>query len=206
MFELHDIVAWAIVLAFAAFFMFLTFRQIAARPRQPWMPMALVAAIALVALSVDFAIAQETVAQAAGETTKVTWAWGETIAAYASAIRDAAFAALAAAIAWAGRKLPAQLFSILVTLRVEQFLKNAIEYGINAVAEASKDKKLSVDVGNEVLAKALQYIVDNAPGWLISWMGGQEGIAQKIWARLNLEPKADDAVVKEAIESASPTG
>jgi len=55
---------------------------------------------------------------------------------------------------------------------------------------ASKDKSLTVDVGNKVLAQALQYVIDHAPDWLTDWMGGPEQIAQKIVARLNLRPDA----------------
>lgn len=134
----------------------------------------------------------------AQDTTIVTISWGQIVQDWASAILSIALAGLAAAWAWLGRSIPSQVFAILVSLRAEQFLQKAIEYGINAVAEASKDKRLEVNVGNAVLAKALQYIVDNAPGWLIAWMGGKEVIAEKIWARLDLAPGASDAGVKAA--------
>jgi hypothetical protein len=48
--------------------------------------------------------------------------------------------------------------------RVELLLNNAVGYGLNAVQNAVKDKTLTVEVGNEVLAKALQYAVEKGSG------------------------------------------
>lgn len=59
-----------------------------------------------------------------------------------------------------------------------------------AVETFQKRAGLVVDVGNAVLARALQYVLDHSPAWLQSWMGGPEQIAQKIIARLNLAPDA----------------
>jgi hypothetical protein len=98
--------------------------------------------------------------------------------------------AIPVAFAWLARKLPGQAANILITLRVDQLLQKAVQYGINATAGAMKDKPLSVDVGSEVLENALQYVVDNGPGWLIKWMGGKDTIRQKIIARLELDEAA----------------
>lgn len=68
-----------------------------------------------------------------------------------------------------------------------------------------KDKTLDVDVGNKVLAQALQYAVDNAPGWLQTWAGGPEGLAKKIWARLNLGDGADDSAIPGIVAATTPT-
>ncbi len=95
----------------------------------------------------------------------------------------------------------ANLVAIFGNARVELLLSNAIGYGLNAVAGAVKGKTLDVDVGNQVLAAALQYAVDNAPGWLQSWAGGPEGLAKKIWARLNLGDGADDSAIPAAVAS-----
>lgn len=88
------------------------------------------------------------------------------------------------------RKLPKQVGDILVGMKVEQVLQRAIDFAINTVVNATKDKPLTVDVGNAVVANALQYVIDHAPGWLISWMGGTDLIREKIIARLNVEAKA----------------
>lgn len=97
---------------------------------------------------------------------------------------------LGIAALWLIRKLPAQLAGILITVRAEQLLEKAISYAINAVAGATKDKPLSFNVGSEVAAKAVQYAIDNAPGWLVTWLGGTEAIRQKIIARITVEPAA----------------
>jgi hypothetical protein len=139
--------------------------------------------------------APETVAQAAPETTKVAWAYGATI----SQVAGAAAWILVSIGLWLFRKLPENLVAIFGNARVELLLRNAVNYGINAVAGATKDKVLQVDVGSEVLAKALQYAVDNAPGWLLSWAGGPEQLAKKIWGRLNLGEGASDDVIPAAL-------
>ncbi|MET4720747.1 hypothetical protein ABIF63_004853 [Bradyrhizobium japonicum] len=139
----------------------------------------------IAALAAD-AAAPETVAQATGETTKITWAVGATVSQWADAFEAIAIAAVAFLL----RKIPAQFGSILMTMHVDQVLNKAIDYAINMVKGATKDKTLDVDVGNAVLARALQYVLDHSPAWLQSWMGGPEQIAQKIIARLNLAPDA----------------
>jgi hypothetical protein len=142
--------------------------------------------------------APETIAQATSETTKVTWAYGALIQQWASAIGTLAFAA----VAWLLRLLPGQIYAVLVAARADQLLQKAIDYGINMVQGAAKDRSLTVDVHNEVLAKALQFVIDNAPGWLQSWMGGPEKIAEKIVARLNIAPDDKPPDVNAAVASA----
>lgn len=88
------------------------------------------------------------------------------------------------------RKLPKQIGDLLLTMKVEQLLQKAIDFAINTVKDATKDKPLTVNVGNEVVAKALQYVLDHAPEWLVKWMGDADLIREKIIARLNLEPEA----------------
>jgi hypothetical protein len=100
-------------------------------------------------------------------------------------------AVLAGLVAWGFRQLPGNVAAILGNGRVELLLNNAINYGLNAVAGAAKGKTLDVNVGNKVLAEALQYAIDNAPKWLLTWAGGPEGLAKKIWGRLDLDPAAD---------------
>lgn len=140
--------------------------------------------------------APETVAQSAGETAKVTWAWGATVTQWLEAIAWL----LASAALVALRRLPANLVAVFGNARVELLLQNAIGYGLNAVAGAVKGKTLEVNVGNQVLAQALQYAVDHAPGWLQSWAGGPEGLAKKIWARLDLGEGASDAAIPDIVD------
>jgi hypothetical protein len=113
---------------------------------------------------------------------------GEWLAAAASL----AAPVIALAYAFLLRHLPEQIVGILRTLRVEQILDKAIAYGVNAVAGAAQGKNLDVKLGSQVLAEAVQYAVDRAPGWVIEWTGGREGIEKMITARLPME--ADSSV------------
>lgn len=91
--------------------------------------------------------------------------------------------------------LPAPVASVAKTFRVEQLLTRAIVYGINAVAGAEHDKVLSVDVGNKVVAAAVNYAVNNGPQWVLKWLGGEDGIRQRILARVKFEPDASASVI-----------
>lgn len=146
--------------------------------------------------------APETVAQSVSENTKVTWAWGEAAQSVASAL----FTVMSMVAMYFFRRLPENIVAIIGNARVETLLQNAKGYGMNAVKDATDGKSMSVDVGNKVLAEALQYALTNGSSWLLNWGGGADGIAQKIWARLNLEPAASaDAVPKitaAAVEAA----
>lgn len=86
------------------------------------------------------------------------------------------------------RKLPPQIASLLMSMRVEQLLKRAIGYAINATASATADKPLTLDVGNKVVAEALAYAIKHGPLALIEWMGGADAIREKIIARLDIKP------------------
>lgn len=93
---------------------------------------------------------------------------------------------IAAVVAWAFRKLPQSVVSILRMVQAEQILTRAADYGINATKGAVKGKSLSIDVGNEAVARAVQYAVNNGAPWLIKWLGGADAIRDKIIARIPL--------------------
>ena len=100
------------------------------------------------------------------------------------------------------RRLPSQWSGMLLQARVDTLLSNAINYGINSVAQATQDKSLSAPVANDVLRSALQYAVDNAPN-LVKLAGGADLIVQKIIARLNLEEGASVVAASSAAVTAS---
>lgn len=141
------------------------------------------AILALVATS-TVAVAQ-TAAPSAVDTV-VNIPWGDWLYNGATTF----IALLTAAVAWGLRLLPARILAVIQTAQVDQILFKAIDYAINKTAGASKGKTMNIDVGNEVLEKALQFVVDNAPKWLISWSGGEAGIREKIIARLDLDANA----------------
>lgn len=112
--------------------------------------------------------------------------WGDLLANGA----DTLVMIIIALLGWAMRLLPAHILAVVQTWQVEQILARAITAGINKTAGAAKGKALTVDVGNAVLAQALQYVIDNAPAWLIKWAGGEEGLRDKLIARLDVEASA----------------
>jgi hypothetical protein len=134
-------------------------------------------------------------ADAVTDATKVVLPWGDLVGQWAQAIAWS-LASLALVLL---HKLPGNVVALFGNARVELLLTNAIGYGINAVAGAAKGKVLEVDVGNKVLKEAVQYAVDNSPGWLQSWAGGPEGLAKKIWGRLNLGEGADASAISTAL-------
>lgn len=104
--------------------------------------------------------------------------------------RDVSLAAAPLVIAWLGRELPSYVAFILRTKIAEQWLSRAIEGAYNAVDGATRDRLLTLELGNAVLARALQDMIDNAPAWLVGWLGGETGIRRAILRRLDLEGNA----------------
>ena len=86
--------------------------------------------------------------------------------------------------------LPKPIADFVRTLQVEQLLTRAVTYGINAVKDAEHDKVLSVNVGNAVVAEAANYAIQNGPKWVLDWLGGPDGIKQRILARVKLDPSS----------------
>ena len=95
-----------------------------------------------------------------------------------------------ALVLWALRGLPAPLYRLLMTMRAEQLLSRAVDYGVQSVAGAARERTLTVDVGNRVLASAARYAVDAADD-VVEWIGGEDELRRKIIARLDLEPDAE---------------
>lgn len=98
--------------------------------------------------------------------------------------------------------LPQQIVAMIRTMVTEQMLQKSIDYAINAVSGAAKGRKLEVRVANQVLEQAIEYVVDNAPGWLVGWLDGPDGIRRRILARLDLVPEARVAAGGEVVGTA----
>jgi len=140
---------------------------------------------AFFALAASAAIAQTTAAAPIVDTV-VNVPWGD----WLSAAADNIVVIVVAVVGWALRKLPSHIVAMIKTAQVDQLLYKAIDAAINRTAGAAKGEALSFKVSNEVLAKALQYAIDNAPKWMISWSGGVDGLRDKIVARLNVSKDA----------------
>ena len=85
---------------------------------------------------------------------------------------------------------PASIGAVLKGLITQQLVEKAISFGVNTVAGAAKGKTLTFDVGNQVLANALNYVVEHTPGWLLAWTGGVNAIRDHIIALLPVEDGA----------------
>jgi hypothetical protein len=70
--------------------------------------------------------------------------------------------------------------------RLRSFTENAINMGLNAVANATRDKKLKFKTGSEVVEWALEYANQNFPQ-LVEQFGGREAQRLRTWARIDLE-------------------
>lgn len=169
------------------------------------LPLALLIFIALI--SPAFA---QTVASSSAEVASVVvvpvGGWVEQIA---PILQDALLALVTGLVAFALRSLPAAIRTYVtagITAQVEQIVDKGIDWAVAAVAGATKDKIWSIPVGNAVVAKAVQYVIDHGPAWLITWAGGQAMITQKIIARVGDLLPDNAQVTGGTTISASSTG
>jgi hypothetical protein len=93
----------------------------------------------------------------------VTLPWGDWLAGALSYVSEAVIAAVAALIGILARNLAPGIRDYILSQRVEQLLARAADYGIAAAAGAVKGKTLDIAVTNEVLEKAAEYAIANAP-------------------------------------------
>lgn len=112
----------------------------------------------------------------------VTIPYGEWIV----ALQGVAVPLFLGAIAFLVRNLPGSIVSIIYTSKVQQLLEKGVQFAVNRVAGASRDKKMTVPVANKVVREIVQYAVTEGPAWLIKWAGGPEGIKAKAIARIQV--------------------
>lgn len=82
---------------------------------------------------------------------------------------------------------------VLSQKRIEMMLEAAIGYGNNAIQGAAKGKTLSFDVGSKVIAAGTNYVLQTAPRKVIEAAGGAEGIARRVFRKLELDAAANEA-------------
>lgn len=100
------------------------------------------------------------------------------------------------------RGLPKALQDFLRGPDAQAFIKMAVEYGIGlAKGATNKLDSWDVNVGSDVLAGALQFIVNHAPQWVIDWAGGKEKIKALILAEIAkyLKPDITSADIDKAV-------
>ena len=125
--------------------------------------------------------------------------WGDWLVALAVSLREPILTILlpiiAAYIIQAIRKVYPWAALFLTQRRVEMMLEAGVGYGLNAVQGAAKGKTLSVNVAVPVIAKGTQYVIDTAPPAVIKAAGGADGIAARMFRKLDL----DDAASEQAV-------
>lgn len=159
---------------------------------------AFVAALFVLAVPIlqpAIAFAQEAATVVAPDATTVVVPVGNWLDAVLANALEIVVAGIGLVVAFVLRSLPKGIADIIRTVRVEQLLGRAVDYGINAVRGAVRDKALTVDVGSKVVAEAAQYAIDQAPGRLIEWAGGPEAIKKMVLARISLTSEAEAADV-----------
>lgn len=129
---------------------------------------------------------------AAASNTVLDVQWGSMVSEAFKALIEAslpfaslAITALAGRMAWWGP----MIFS---TSRVDRALRTGADYAINAVAGATHDKALSVDVGYEVLKVGLERILGSTPNWLIKELGGAKGIVERLFRVFKFDETVTD--------------
>lgn len=120
----------------------------------------------------------------APDATTVVVPIGNWLTELSAAILSWALTGISLAFAWLLRNLPKQVVDILLTLRVEQLLKRAAEYGVNETVGAAGDLKLTVDVRNAALAKAITYAMEKGAPFLLNWIGGRAAVEESLRARI----------------------
>ncbi|CAO4140651.1 hypothetical protein LPLAFNJD_LOCUS745 [Methylorubrum aminovorans] len=125
--------------------------------------------------------------------------WGDWLVALAVSLREPILTILlpivAAYVIQAIRKVYPMAALFLTQRRVEMMLEAGVDYGLNAVQGAAKGKTLSVNVAVPVIAKGTQYLVDTAPPAVIKAAGGADGVAARIFRKLDLDEHGNEANV-----------
>lgn len=146
-------------------------------------------------LLVPFAFAQDASGVVvAVEPTAVVFDWGNFLAILLANLADptsVAWTAFGLAMTWLVAQLPGPAKWAFNVFKVDQLLQKALIAAMNSTKGAVAGKSLDVDVGSEVLAKMLQYAIDNGQKWLIDWMGGVQGVEEKAIARMQLAESVD---------------
>jgi hypothetical protein len=122
----------------------------------------------------------------AADSTSVVIPYGDYVIELAHVVGSLAVALFPVAIAL----LPAPVRLVVSAVFGEQLIRNARDYALNAIEGAAKGRTLTVDVGNQVLAQAVEYAVKEGAPWLVRWLGGPEGIRLKLFRLLDLEEQA----------------
>lgn len=111
----------------------------------------------------------------------VTVPWGDWLGLTLANFRDLVIAGVVGLVGIIAKRMSPAIADMILAARVEQLLTRAADYGIAAVAGATKGRTIDVKVTNEVLEKAAEYAIANAPA-LVEKLGAT--LRPKLLARL----------------------
>lgn len=150
---------------------------------------------------------------AAKEDTSVTIEWGNMLNYAVKTLSAVLATALLAILTYASTFIPGfagLAFKVFLSNYAEKLIQNLTDYAVNAVAGATKDKKLTIGVGSEVIAAAIQRALtlqneDKLLKWVISLLGGPAGIGEKVFRKIDMVEGATEAnTLAPAVASAAP--
>ena len=131
--------------------------------------------------------------------TSVDLPWGAWVAAAMPSVASVAVTILGGIASAALAKFAPWATLFISQKRIEATIQTGLDYGINAVQGATKDAKLTVPVGSQVLAVALQRIIDSTPAKIIDAVGGPAEIAKRLFRAMHLDENSSAAQVLEPI-------
>ncbi|WP_064504407.1 hypothetical protein, partial [Methylobacterium platani] len=131
--------------------------------------------------------------------TSIDLPWGAWLAAAMPSVASVAVTILGGVASAALAKLAPWATLFISQKRIEATIQTGLDYGINAVQGATKDAKLTVPVGSQVLAVALQRIIDSTPSKIIDAVGGPAEIAKRLFRAMHLDENSSAALILEPI-------
>lgn len=145
---------------------------------------------------------------ALAQTTTVVVPWGDWVYAALPLVVFVILLALLVGVAFVLPKLPPWVQSaakLAITKENIAYAAQAINAAVMAVAGAAKGKRLELNVGNPLVAKAAQEFVNTVPKAVVDRLGGLEGVKKFIISQLEdhnvILP--DDATTADILNSPS---
>jgi hypothetical protein len=129
--------------------------------------------------------------------TSVDLPWGDWITAILQPASAILVPIAAAAVTAGVAKISPWASLVLSRTRIQSAIQAGADYGINAVAGATKGKVLTVPVGSAVIAEGVQHVVNTTPQRVLDKAGGAPGIAKMIFRALPLDEHASVQSVLE---------
>jgi hypothetical protein len=131
--------------------------------------------------------------------------WGNMLGEFSKAALEVLAPILLAALTYAAGRLPWWAAMWFTTQRIDRMLATGADYAINAVAGATHDKALSVDVGYPVIKVALERIMGSTPAWLLKEAGGAKGITERLFRVFKFDETVTDANTLSKVVADLPT-